>query len=339
MTSDETSRSLTFRSLFDEPTGSGLAPVFQEYWPAYKRWIKKTKTSRGLDYRSKLSDYMPELMPVFDQLLDRFGGGKQIARFLSLYNPPRVVRGCSQIVLDDDGPVLIRSYDHHPDLIDALIVKSAWLDRDVLAISDCIWGALDGINEYGLTISLAFGGRDAIGPGFSAPLIIRYILETCSNVEEARSVLTRVPVYMPYTFLIVDKNGSFLTAYTGPDIQPRFISKRASANHQSQQDWPAYLRHTNSVERQHVLESLLESEFSVRHAVESFLRPPLWRTDYQHASGSLYVAEYRPAICSLKLHWPTQSKVFLLNRFEECELDIPLHTSTDPDESSHSDQS
>lgn len=333
MTSDASANRLVFRAVCDEPIGSGLSSIFASYWPAYKRWLQRGEMVKGIDSRARVGEHMPELLPVFDELLDCFGGGDKVAQFLSLYNPPRVVRGCSQIVLEDEqAPVLLRSYDHHPDKIDALIVKSTWTSRSVLCMSDCIWGALDGINDDGLAISLAFGGRDSIGDGFAAPLIVRYMLETCSSVDEAKSVLERIPVYMPYTFLIVDAHGSFVTAYTGPDIPARFVSRRASTNHQHQDEWPAYQRHTHSVERQRVLESMLAVGSSVNDALDAFLAPPLWRTDYAHASGTLYVAQYRPIERSLSLHWPDQHKVFQMADFHECELSIELQGIEEPKE-------
>ena len=43
-------------------------------------------------------------------------------------------------------------------------------------MSDCLWGLLDGINDAGLAVSLAFGGR-ATREGFGIPLVVRYLLE------------------------------------------------------------------------------------------------------------------------------------------------------------------
>jgi predicted choloylglycine hydrolase len=65
-------------------------------------------------------------------------------------------------------------------------------------MSDCVWGALDGMNAAGLAVSLNFGGRRVEGPGFGVILIVRYILETCRNAVEALAVLRRVPVHLSY---------------------------------------------------------------------------------------------------------------------------------------------
>lgn len=327
MTERDTLRSIEFRAIIDEPIGSSLAEIFGEYWPAYRRWMLKTQDSLTEDPRTQLSSFMPELVPIYERLLESFGGKdpESIGRFLTLYNPPRVVRGCSQILLDrNDSPVLLRSYDHHPALFDGLIVKSKWMERDVIAISDCLWGALDGINQDGLAVSLSFGGRNVIGPGFAAPLITRYILETCASVDEARQVLSRVPVYMPYTFLVADASGNFVTVYKGPDTQPRFVERRTSTNHQSAEDWPEYQRFTQSDDRLKELETMLHLGSHGAEAVEAFLRPPLWRSDYAHASGTLYVAEYRLAERTLSLHWPNQRVDFQLNDFQRCSFRIGL---------------
>lgn len=322
-------RNIEFQAVFDDPIGIALTPLFQEYWPAYRRWMKRSQSTTSDHSSTQLKRYMPELIPVFDQLVEQFGGTSPVAQFLALYNPPKLVRGCSQIVIDsDDGPVLVRSYDHHPLLIDAIVLKSRWLDRKIVAMTDCIWGVLDGINEDGLAISLAFGGRDEVGPGFAAPLVARYILETCANVKEAKSVLARVPVYMPYTFLVVDAQGDFVTAHTGPDIPTRFIERRSSTNHQSINDWPAYCQFTQSAERLELLESLPDTTQSIARVIDSFLRPPLWRNDYARASGTLYVAEYRPAELGFNLHWLTQHESFSINEFEPRRFQVPLHDPT-----------
>lgn len=327
MTGRDTPNSVEFRAFLDEPIGSALTSVFQEYWPAYKHWMRHAKQAKAVAPRAQLEEHLPELLPVFEQLVAAVGGSdpSAVAHFLTLYNPPRVVRACSQIVVDSpDGPVLLRSYDHHPAFIDALILKSRWVGPEVIAMADCLWGALDGINEHGLTVSLAFGGRNEIGPGFAAPLIARYLLETCATVEEAKAVLQRVPVYMPYTFLLVDAGGHFVTAYTGPDQETQFVERRSSTNHQAAMDWPKYQLFTQSAERLELLEAMPDRNESIAGYLQDFLSPPLWRTDYMQASGTVYVAEYRPLERSLCLHWLERQEHFSLSDFTPRSFEVPL---------------
>ena len=42
------------------------------------------------------------------------------------------------------------------------------------------------MNDDGLAVSLTFGGRRVLGDGFGIPIVLRYLLETCGTVEEAR---------------------------------------------------------------------------------------------------------------------------------------------------------
>ena len=65
------------------------------------------------------------------------------------------MRGCSQAVWTGfGGPALVRNYDHAPHLFDGLVLRSAWREMPVLAVTDCLWGALDGVNGAGLCVAL-----------------------------------------------------------------------------------------------------------------------------------------------------------------------------------------
>ena len=103
--------------------------------------------------------------------------------------------------------MLIRNYDYSAHLWEATLLHNAWNGRQVIAMSDCLWGVLDGMNENGLAISLAFGGRQIVGNGFGIPLILRYILEICETVSQSIEVLGRVPSHMSYNVTMLDKSG------------------------------------------------------------------------------------------------------------------------------------
>ena len=160
---------------------------------------------------------MPELLPLYERLVDLAGGGDHAARFLAMYCPPPYLSGCSQAVWTNGEPVLVRNYDYHPDRIEGALLRTAWHGRPVIAMSDCLWGVLDGINGAGLALSLSFGGRKVVGLGFGVPLVLRYILEFCTRTAEAIDVLKRVPIHMSYNVTIVDALGAFETAFLAPD--------------------------------------------------------------------------------------------------------------------------
>jgi predicted choloylglycine hydrolase len=127
----------------------------------------------------------------------------------------------------------------------------------VIATTEGIAGVADGINEDGLAVSLAFGGRAVTGPGFGIPLILRYLLEVCDRVPVAVRVLLRVPSHMSYNVTIVDRKGEHATVHVAPDRPAIATRKRVATNHQRRIEWPEQARFSRTLERQRHLESLL----------------------------------------------------------------------------------
>ena len=325
----DSSYQLRVRSIIESQPGEKLAPVFEAYWPSYRRWMRRSPNVPADACVERLQESMPELMPTFETLLEACGSSDEAARFLTLYDPPQLVRACSQLIIDDDGPVLVRTYDHSPRLFDGLLLRSDWGCRS-MAVTDCLWGALDGVNDRGLCVALAFGGRNVVGHGFGAQLVTRYILETCETVSEAHDTLVRVPLFMPYTFVLADSSGDFATIFTGPDRPVRLVKRRASTNLQSLGDWPAYQAQTQSIERLRGVEALLAKQPRTGEVVEAFLRPPVWRNDYRKAAGTLYVSVYRPRAGALTMHWPGRSQDFTLDDFPEMDVHVQLGTGSTP---------
>ncbi len=322
---DDTTLTLEFRAMSDDGSGGPLPEVFREYRDAYLSWMSKSRTDDPALCTEALRTHMPELMPAFESLLERFGGNDETARFLTLYNPPRIVRACSQLVVDTpDGPALIRTYDHHPDLFDGLILDSAWSGRRSLSVTDCLWGALDGINDEGLAVALAFGGRKTAGDGFAAPLVVRYLLQTCASTSDARRALERLPLAMPYTFVVLDASGDFVTAFLGPGRTPRFVRRRASTNHQGRVEWPAYAKHVESVARLSHLEQILGEQDAAQVAESRFVEPPLWRRDYRGASGTLYASRFVPRTREMSLLWPGERRRYAVGETIDETFEIEL---------------
>lgn len=65
----------------------------------------------------------------------------------------------------------------------------------------------DGINEKGLAAALTFVYPTIIDYGFNAGMIIRYILEKCSAVDEALEFLKNIPISSAQNIVLADKNG------------------------------------------------------------------------------------------------------------------------------------
>ena len=134
---------------------------------------------------------------------------------------------------------------------------------------------------------------------------MRYLLETCDTVAQAREALERVPVHAPQNLSLLDRTGASVTAYVGPGRPVRFRDIAATTNHQGAIEWPEYARAIRTEEREQcVLDLLADEELTPERFVESFLEPPLHNTQYEQGFGTIYTAAYHPAEGRVQYRWP-----------------------------------
>jgi predicted choloylglycine hydrolase len=303
---------LTFEAMQEDRPGSKWQAAFRRHWPGWKAWYLAARSDDApgiAESERALARYMPEFVPTWQRLVELAGGDEDAARFLTFWSPPPYLAHCSQaVLLDDEDPVLIRNYDLDPALNEATILHSAWKGRRVIGSMEAIAGLADGINDRGLALSLTFGGRQVVGPGFGIPLILRYILEICEDTEEAVEVLRRVPSHMAYNVTLLDRQGAHATVLVAPD-RPTIVTRElAATNHQLHVEWPEQARFSRTVERKRCLDRLLaHPELKPPALVEAFLTPPLFSTDHARGFGTIYTAAYRPCEGSMVLHWPDQA--------------------------------
>lgn len=311
---------LTFRAVAEDTPGDTWAGLFDRHWPAYKAWYLSDGLEQRATYtvcRDALKKHMPKLLPTYERLCDLAGGGDLAARFLSLWRPPAYISGCSQVVWLGDRPLLVRNYDYAPSLIDGIILRSRWNRRGVLAMTDCLWGVLDGVNESGLAISLTFGGRRAVGPGFGIPVILRNVLEFCSTTAQAMAVLRKVPTHMAYNVTAVDAEGRFATAYLAPDRKPVVEAVAYATNHQGHVEWHDHARATATLEREQFLKFRLRDDtLGEDDLIAAFSRPPLYTRAYERGFGTLYTAVYDPVNRSATYIWPGEQWSLSIDGFE-----------------------
>lgn len=151
-----------------EPSIPGLKwkKSFYTYWPAYRAWLNSKGSAYVPDLKTSqaaLKKYMPKMWPTYERLCKLTNADAVAARFLTGYRPPSYISACSQAVITEETIQLVRNYDYHPDLIEGTLLLSAWNGKKVIATSDCLIGAVDGMNEDGLVVSLTFGGRKVVG--------------------------------------------------------------------------------------------------------------------------------------------------------------------------------
>ncbi|WGW03725.1 C45 family autoproteolytic acyltransferase/hydolase [Tropicibacter oceani] len=307
---------VVFRAISEDQPGPKWAGQFAEYWPSYSAWWAREGLSGRPTYaesRRAIRDYMPELLDLYDRLCALAGGGDTEARFLSFYCPPRYLAGCSQAIWPGNEPLLVRNYDYDSNAFDGITLKTRWNGRGVIGTTDGLFGLVDGMNDAGLAASLTFGGRREVGTGFGVPLILRYILQTCTTAKEAGAVLKRIPCHMSYNVTVLDAQRQYLTAYLTPD-RPTVLTRAAVAtNHQERVEWSSHARFTATVERERfLLQRLTLHPDTQKRFVGAFLKPPLYSTAFSSGFGTLYTAAYRPRKGTLDIHWPdrTWSKGF-----------------------------
>jgi predicted choloylglycine hydrolase len=303
--------SMTLYGIREQQPGPRWQALHDATRAGYHRWYLSEGEAARPDLRTcrrMLVQHMPELVPVWERLVELSGGDEVTARLLTLWDPPRFLPGCSQATVGGGTPLLIRNYDYGLDLFERVVYSSAFTGRRVLGTGDCLWGLVDGMNDAGLAVSLAFGGRPGSGAGFGIPLVVRYLLEVAASLDDVRSVLRRVPVNMSYNLTFVDSSGENLTAFIAPDSAPEFSSAQVATNHRGTvPEYPERARSLRSVERQRLLLSLLDCDPDVTGVISAFLRPPLRSTEYGRAFGTLYTAVYRPNDGVVDYFWPGDS--------------------------------
>ncbi len=184
-------------------------------------------------------------------------------------------------------------------------LSSHWGERRVIGTSDCLWGLLDGMNDGGLAISLTFGGLPGTGDGFAIPLVVRYLLEVCDTVDEARRIVDVLPVAASYNLTMTDRVGAAVTAFVAPGRAPEYFDMPLATNHRGLvPDRPELARRFRSVERQDVLRTLDREGRSADAAAATFLSPALRSTDFEGGFGTLYTADYRPDDGQVIYRWP-----------------------------------
>jgi predicted choloylglycine hydrolase len=312
---------LTFEAVSESQPGPRWQGRFERLWPGYRAWFLRDGDAARPSYtvaRGMLAEHMPELLPTWERLVDLAGGGDLAARMLSLYGSPPLVSGCSQAVFNSPEPVLVRNYDFDPALLEGAIAATALTGRRVLGMSDCLWGLLDGINDAGLAVSLAFGGRRATREGFAIPLVVRYLLELCETTAEAVEVLRRLPVQAAYNLTILDRAGAAATVYIAADRPPVVAAVPIATNHQYGVEWEEHARATGTVEREQRMLALLDDPAVGEDAfLDAFLEPPLRSDAYADGFGTLYTAVHRLADRSVEYRWPGARWRQSLDAFEE----------------------
>ena len=287
------------------------ADICQRFWPGWKSWYLSKGGMAGSHSEAKnaVRRYMPELERMIDQLAETMPDDHILHEFLTFWCPPRYLTNCSQAAsADASGPYLLRNYDLDPTLNELTLLRSDWRGKKVIGMVDGLSGLSDGINEHGLAISLSFGGRLVVGRGFGVPIIIRYILEVCTDVQDAIEVLRLVPCHMSYNLTLTDRTGKVVTAFVAPDRPPMFRSQNWATNHQLGVELIGHGRFSATLERAEILKTTLSGmPISADDLKQVFLSKPVFTTNYEQGFGTVFTSLYRPDNSSLELMFSSGS--------------------------------
>lgn len=311
---------LDFTAVSEDRPGPKWAARWESSWPAYEAWF----VARGGDAgpprevcEAALKRYMPELLAIYARLAHLAGNGDRAARFLSGWRPPAYLGGCTLAAHASRGEVrLVRNYDLSPDLNEGLLLRSAWR-RPVMGMVEFLWGLSDGMNDVGLCVALAYGGRETVKPGFGVTTIVRYLLETSDTVDEALRRLAHAPSHMAYNLVLADATGDTASVELLPGGGMRRVPSPIATNHQSGPEVAERARFTRTLERRSAIEGILSRNPAPADLHRSFLIEPLFQDDYANGFGTLFTADYDPVRRSMALHWPSESWAQSLFAFEE----------------------
>jgi predicted choloylglycine hydrolase len=325
---------INFRTLIEDTPGEEWQALFSRMWPGYRAWFLRSsgiERPSYLESRRAMRKHLPELVPTWEQIVELAGSGDIESRFLSMWCPPAYIGGCSQAVwIDASGAqetALLRNYDFAPLLLEGSWLATRWSGQRVAAIGDCLWGALDGMNESGLAAALSFGGRTISGEGFGIPLVLRYVLEAAQNTAEAIRLLERIPVSMCYSITLLDRHANWATVFVSPDRPPEVTRRNVVTNYQHEVEWPQHARAMRAVERRERLQMQVDGPGSLEDSIQTLLQAPVYQSDYLKGYGTLYGAVYRPLSATAELLWPGQRWAQSLKDFAPGVRDITLQTS------------
>ncbi|NRF67819.1 hypothetical protein HLB44_12570 [Aquincola sp. S2] len=310
-----------FEAVEEGRPGPKWRKLFHNHWPAYREPMHQESGSMVptlFECRRALQEHMPLWKPIWDEQVECVGGGDAEARFLSMWCPaPAVFAGTQAFWLGSGGPALLHNHDQAIPAQDVTWLSSRWGGQRVVAVTDHLCGALDGLNESGLAVALSFGGRKVRGAGFGAQLIVRYLLEFAGTTREAAAMLSKIPVSMTHSITLVDRLGNGSTVFVAPDREALVVPLRGIANHQHAVEWPEYAVSTQSRARCQALDKAIAESSAQEEMIAAMLTPPLYQRSSRRGHGTLYTAIYRPDGLRAELIWPTGGWVQSIHLFEE----------------------
>jgi len=242
------------------------------------------------------STYAPHLLRELSGIADSMNISMRKAALFSGFGAPEIQgMGCSSMV---NHNMLVRNYDFSPEVYDARFVfvqpneGYASVGHSLL-----VMGRTEGVNEKGLAVALHFVNNKDTQTGLSAASVIRIILDTCKNTEEAINVIKQLPHSWSYNFSIGDAEGHAVVVEESPfHIKVRKNEELLfCTNHFQRQDM-LKLNRQNSGSTQERLNYLSQGHLDEMDEQEIFntfrAEKPLYNDEYREFFGTLHTFAY-----------------------------------------------
>jgi predicted choloylglycine hydrolase len=310
-----------FSSFSEKGWGERWVAHYHDYLDSYRtQFLSEGELKRPslVDCENALKEYMPEMWQQWKQITQLVQASDLEARLLSFYGAVPQVMGGSQTVWMRYPNQLIRNYEGFISESECVLMMTH-NQKAILGNSACLWGLVDGMNEDGLCVAGSFGGSDEVGDGFSLALVLRYVLECCSNTLDAVDVLCRVPINSVCNVTILDVYGQVRTIELSPLNRPDVTIKPFAVNTQKISSLETYQTVASSFERQQILiRQLYDPVISIEAMTRTFTYHPFLKHLDGGGFGTLYTAVYNPSLKTCELRWPHQpSMVQSFSHFDQ----------------------
>ncbi|MFD1412253.1 C45 family autoproteolytic acyltransferase/hydolase [Oceanobacillus jeddahense] len=173
-----------------------------------------------LEMRAQIEEYCPGLNEELEGFAKGFGFEPDQLNF---YNDAWLIPGgCSLGVISprkmvDGKTYLVQNYDLSPEISDMRLCSTKVRGRYThTGFSVSTFGRSEGLNEKELCVAFASCGmpienypgmREPVSTGLQFMVIVRSLLETCKNTEEAVYAIKNMPVGTNMNLLIADVGG------------------------------------------------------------------------------------------------------------------------------------
>ncbi|MBY7143941.1 peptidase C45 [Virgibacillus sp. NKC19-3] len=241
--------------------------------------------------------YAPHLLEELSGLADSMDISFNKAALFSGYGTPEIQgMGCSSVVNDK---MLVRNYDFSPELYDSRLVfvqpKEGYAS---VGHSLHMLGRTEGANENGLAVALHFINDKDTQKGLTAGSVIRIVLDTCKNTDEAITMIRQLPHSWSYNFSIGDAEGHTVVVEESPfDIKVRRDNDILFCTNHFQKQEMNNLNRENLEGTQGRLDYLSQSNLRKLNGQEAFNRfrdatTPLYNEAYDAFFGTMHTFAY-----------------------------------------------